>query len=84
MPVDATLVSLDLAVALLQSGDMAALEALASEILPIFESRGLATEAVVAFTLLQFQRAVEGRSFTTRLAAELARRLKSERRPRAD
>lgn len=46
------LVSLDLAVALLKSGQTEALKTLASEILPIFESRGLTTEAIVAYTLL--------------------------------
>ena len=80
MPVDATLVSLDLAVALFHSGRAEALKALAAEILPIFETRGLTTEAVIAYTLLQLQRAVEGRTFTVQLAAELARRVRAEGR----
>jgi len=82
MPVDAALVSLDLAVALLRLGDLPALEELAAEVLPVFESRGLTGEAVVAYTLIQLQRAIEGHSFTASLAAELARRLRSERRSR--
>jgi tetratricopeptide (TPR) repeat protein len=82
MPVDATLVSLDLAVALFHAGRAEALKTLAAEILPIFETRGLTTEAVVAYTLLQFQRAVEGRTFTVQLAAELARRVRAVRRRR--
>jgi tetratricopeptide (TPR) repeat protein len=77
MPVDATLVSLDLAVALFKSGRLQELQSLATEILPIFESRGLTTEAVVAYTLLQLQRAVERRTFTVQLAAELARRVRA-------
>jgi tetratricopeptide (TPR) repeat protein len=82
MPVDATLVSLDLAVALFHSGRSEALKTLAAEILPIFETRGLTTEALVAYTLLQLQRAVEGRTFTVQLAAELARRVRAEGRGR--
>ncbi|HVG06069.1 MAG TPA: hypothetical protein VNM67_00020 [Thermoanaerobaculia bacterium] len=82
MPVDATLVSLDLAVALFHSGRSEALKTLAAEILPIFETRGLTTEAIVAYTLLQLQRAVEGRTFTVQLAAELARRVRAEGRGR--
>lgn len=82
MPVDATLVSLDLAVALFHSGRAEALKTLAAEILPIFETRGLTTEAIVAYTLLQLQRAVEGRTFTVQLAAELARRVRAEGRGR--
>lgn len=76
MAVDATLVSLDLAVALFKSGQTRALKTLAAEILPIFESRGLTTEAVVAYTLLQLQTAVEARTFTVQLAGELARRVR--------
>lgn len=82
MPVDATLVSLDLSVVLFNSGKTTALETLASEILPIFESRGLTTELIVAYTLLQLQRAVEARTFTLQLAAELARRVRAEGRGR--
>jgi tetratricopeptide (TPR) repeat protein len=77
MPVDATIISLDLAVALFKSGRLQDLQSLATEILPIFESRGLTTEAVVAYTLLQLQRAVEGRTFTVQLAAELAQRVRA-------
>jgi tetratricopeptide (TPR) repeat protein len=80
MPLDATLVSLDLAVVLLKSEKADALKTLAAELLPIFESRGLTTEAIVAYTLLQLQRAVEGRTFTLQLAAELARRVRAEGR----
>lgn len=80
MPLDATLVSLDLAVALFKSGKTEALQALAAELLPIFEARGLTTEAIIAYTLLQFQRAVEGRTFTLQLAAELTRRVRAEGR----
>lgn len=82
MPFDATLVSLDLAVALFKSGQTQALRALASEILPIFESRGLATEAIVAYALLQLQRAVDGRTFTVQFAGELARKVRAEWRVR--
>ncbi|HWN42263.1 MAG TPA: hypothetical protein VNW71_08575 [Thermoanaerobaculia bacterium] len=82
MPLDATLVSLDLAVVLFKSGKADALTTLAAELLPIFESRGLTTEAIVAYTLLQLQRAVEGRTFTLQLAAELARRVRAEGRGR--
>jgi len=80
MPLDATLVSLDLAVVLFKSGKADALKTLAAELLPIFESRGLTTEAIVAYTLLQLQRAVEGRTFTLQLAVELARRVRAEGR----
>ena len=82
MPVDATLVSLDLAVALFHAGRAEDLRTLAGEILPIFETRGLTTEAVVAYTLLQLQRAVEGRTFTVQLAVELAKRVRAEGRGR--
>lgn len=85
MAVDATLVSLDLAVALFKSGQTRALRTLAAEILPIFESRGLTSEAIVAYTLLQLQRAVERRRFTVQLAGELAKRVRAsglERRSR--
>ena len=64
--------------ALFHAAHAEALKALAAEILPIFETRGLTTEAVVAYTLLQFQRAVEGRTFTVQLAVELARRVRAE------
>ena len=80
MPLDAALVSLDLAVVLFKSGKTEALQELAAELLPIFEARGLTTESIVAYTLLQLQRAVEGRTFTLHLAAELARRLRAEGR----
>jgi hypothetical protein len=60
-------------------GDVAALEALAAEVLPVFESRGLTGETIVAYTLIQLQRAIEGQSFTAGLAGELARRLRNER-----
>ena len=46
---------------------------------PIFETRGLATEAVVAYTLLQFQRPVKGRKVTVPLTAGLARRVRAVR-----
>jgi tetratricopeptide (TPR) repeat protein len=82
MPLDATLVSLDLAVVLFKSGKADTLKTLAAELLPIFESRGLTTEAIVAYTLLQLQRAVEGRTFTVQLAAELAKRVRAEGRGR--
>lgn len=82
MPLDATLVSLDLAVVLFKSGKTDTLKTLAAELLPIFESRGLTTEAIVAYTLLQLQRAVEGRTFTLQLAAELAKRVRAEGRVR--
>jgi hypothetical protein len=82
MSVDAALVSLDLAVALLRLGDLPALEELAAEVLPVFESCGLTGEAIVAYTLIQLQKAIEGHSFSAGLAAELARRLRSERRSR--
>lgn len=77
MAVDATLVSLDLAVALFKSGQTRALRTLAAEVLPIFESRGLTSEAIVAYTLLQLQRAVERRRFTVQLAGELAKRVRA-------
>lgn len=48
MPLDATLVSLDLAVVLFKLGNADALKTLAAELLPIFEARGLTTEAIVA------------------------------------
>lgn len=82
IPVDALLVSLDLAVALFQSGKAEVLSTLAAELLPIFESRGLTTQAIVAYALVQLQRAVEGRTFTTQLAAELAKRVRAEGRGR--
>ena len=82
MPLDATLVSLDLVVVLFRSGKMEVLQMLAAELLPIFEARGLTTEAIVAYTLLQLQRAVEARTFTVQLAAELAKRVRAEGRCR--
>jgi tetratricopeptide (TPR) repeat protein len=82
MPLDATLVSLDLAVVLFKSEKADALKTLAAELLPIFESRGLTTEAIVAYTLLQLQRAVEAWTFTVQLAAELAKRVRAEGRGR--
>ena len=82
MPLDATLVSLDLAVVLFKSGKTETLKTLATELLPIFESRGLTTEAILAYTLLQLQRAVEGRTFTLQLAVELAKRVRAEGRRR--
>jgi tetratricopeptide (TPR) repeat protein len=82
MPLDATLVSLDLAVVLFKSEKAGALQSLAAELLPIFEARGLTTEAIVTYTLLQLQRAVEGRTFTLHLAAELAKRVRAEGRER--
>ncbi|HEX5715546.1 MAG TPA: hypothetical protein VF179_05260 [Thermoanaerobaculia bacterium] len=80
MPLDATLVSLDLAVVLFKSEKANTLKTLAAELLPIFEARGLTTEAIVAYTLLQLQRAVEGRTFSLQLVAELARRVRAEGR----
>ena len=61
---DATLVSLDLAVALFKSGQAQALKALIAEILPILESRGLSAEATVACILLRLQKVVEWRRLT--------------------
>ena len=80
MPLDATLVSLDLSVVLFKSDKPEALRTLAAELLPIFEARGLTTEAIVAYTLLQLRTAVEGRTFTLHLAAELAKRVRAEGR----
>lgn len=51
-----------------------------AELLPSFKSRGLTSEAFVAYTFLQLQRAVERRRFTLRLAGELARRVRTSLR----
>jgi tetratricopeptide (TPR) repeat protein len=78
MGYDAALVSLDLARLYAQEGCTDDLKRLAAELMPIFESRDVHREAIVA--LLMFQRACEEERLTVELVQELAAYLRRERR----
>ncbi|HTQ81157.1 MAG TPA: hypothetical protein VMM92_14255, partial [Thermoanaerobaculia bacterium] len=77
MGYDAALVALDLAALYAQEGRTAELKALASEIMPVFESREVHREAMAA--LLMFQHAALEERLTADLARQLAAFLKHER-----
>jgi tetratricopeptide (TPR) repeat protein len=77
MGYDAALVSLDLARLYAQEGCVDDLKRLASELMPIFESRDVHREALV--TLVMFQRACEEERLTVELARQLAAHLRRER-----
>jgi tetratricopeptide (TPR) repeat protein len=78
MGYDAALVALDLAILYSGEGRTAELKGLASEILPVFESREVSREAMAA--LLMFQHAAQEEKLTVELARQLAAFLKRERR----
>ena len=78
MGYDAALVSLDLARLYAQEGCADDLKKLASELMPIFESRDVHREAIVA--LLMFQRACEEERMTVEMIREVAAFLRRERR----
>jgi tetratricopeptide (TPR) repeat protein len=75
---DAALVSLDLAMVLLDRGDAAELKRLALEMVPIFESRDVREEALAAFLL--FRQAAEAEQVTAGLLQEMASSLERARR----
>ncbi len=78
MGYDAALVSLDLALLYAQENCTADLKRLAAELMPIFESRDVHREAIVA--LLMFQRACEEETLTVDLVRKFAEYLRRERR----
>jgi hypothetical protein len=78
MGYDAALASLDLAILYAQEERTVELKQLASEILPVFQSREVHREAMAI--LLMFQHAAEEESLTLELARRLADSLKRERR----
>jgi len=78
MGYDAALVSLDLARLYAQEGCTDDLKKLASELMPIFESRDVHREAILA--LLMFQRACEEERMTVEMIREVAAFLRRERR----
>jgi len=78
MGYDAALVSLDLARLYAQEGCVDELKRLATELMPVFESRDVHREAIVA--LMMFQRACEEERLTVELVRELAMYLRRERR----
>ena len=78
MGYDAALVSLDLARLFAQEECTEDLKRLAAELMPIFESRDVHREAIVA--LLMFQRACEEERLTVDLAREFSAYLRRERR----
>ncbi|HVT59801.1 MAG TPA: hypothetical protein VHR45_15545 [Thermoanaerobaculia bacterium] len=77
MGYDAALVSLDLAALYAQAGRTEDLKRLAGGLMPIFESREVHREALVA--LLMFQHACEEERLTAQLARHLAAFLRRER-----
>jgi tetratricopeptide (TPR) repeat protein len=77
MGYDAALVSLDLARLFAQEGCTDDLKRLAAELMPIFESRDVHREAIVA--LLMFQRACEEERLTVELVQQFAAYLRRER-----
>jgi hypothetical protein len=77
MGYDAALVSLDLATLHAQEGSIEPLKRLAVELMPVFESRDVHREAIVA--LLLFQRACEEERLTAEMARQLARELRRQR-----
>lgn len=78
MGYDAALVSLDLATLYAQEGSVEPLKRLAVELMPVFESRDVHREAIVA--LLLFQRACEEERLTAEMARQLAHELRRQRR----
>ncbi|MDP9121805.1 MAG: hypothetical protein M3O15_10660 [Acidobacteriota bacterium] len=78
MGYDAALVSLDLSILYAQEGATRELKHLASQLLPVFESRDVHREAVAA--LMLFQHACEQERLTVDLARYLADFLRRERR----
>ncbi len=78
MGYDAALVSLDLALLYAQEGCVEDLKRLAAELMPIFESRDVHREAIIA--LLMFQRACEEETLTVDLVRQFAEYLRRERR----
>jgi tetratricopeptide (TPR) repeat protein len=78
MGYDAALVSLDLALLYAQENCKDDLKRLAAELMPIFESRDVHREAIVA--LLMFQRACEEEKLTVELVRKFAEYLRRERR----
>ena len=77
MGYDAALVSLDLARLYAQEGRVDDLKRLASELMPIFESREVHREALIALFL--FQRACEEERLTVELVRQLTAHLRRER-----
>jgi tetratricopeptide (TPR) repeat protein len=78
MGYDAALVSLDLARLYAQEGCVEDLKRLAAELMPVFESRDVHREALIA--LLMFQKACEEERLTVDLVREIANYLRRERR----
>jgi tetratricopeptide (TPR) repeat protein len=78
MGYDAALVSLDLARLYAQEGCTEDLKRLAGEMMPVFQSRDVHREAILA--LLMFQRACEEERLTVDLARQLSAYLRRERR----
>jgi len=78
MGYDAALVSLDLALLYAQENCTEDLKRLSAELMPIFESRDVHREAIVA--LLMFQRACEEEKLTVALVRKFAEYLRRERR----
>ena len=75
---DAALVSLDLAMILLDRGDAGKLKRLAAEMIPVFESRDDQRKALAAFLL--FQKAAEAEQVTFALLQEVSMSLERTRR----
>lgn len=82
MGYDAALVSLDLALLYAQENCTEDLKKLAADLMPIFESRDVHREAIVA--LLMFQRACEEEKLTVALVRKFAEYLRRERREAFD
>jgi tetratricopeptide (TPR) repeat protein len=75
---DAALVSLELAMILLERGDTGELKRLAAEMIPVFESRDDHQKALAAFLL--FQKAAEAEQVTLGLLPEMVTSLEQTRR----
>lgn len=75
---DAALVSLDLAAVYARRGEPGEVKRFAAEMLPIFESRDLHTEAVAALAI--FRQAAEAEEVTLDLLERMARYLQRARR----
>ncbi len=71
---DVALVSLDLATLYLETGRTAEVKQLAAEMLPIFASRQIHREAIMAWTV--FRQAVEQEAATVRVIEEVAARIR--------
>lgn len=78
LALDAALVSLDLAMILLERGATGELKRLAAEMIPVFESRDDQQKALAAFLL--FQKAAEAEQVTLGLLQEVASSLERTRR----